>query len=93
MHLLAAADQQAGTVLAQAKVDGKTNKITAFAPLPEPLGLAEAVVTADAPAPRLRCLPPITDITPLRRSPAIAGAACVYSQAHVIQGPDKIRTL
>ena len=48
VHLLAAADQQAGVVLAQAEVDGKTNEITAFAPLLEPLDLAGAVVTADA---------------------------------------------
>jgi predicted transposase YbfD/YdcC len=47
-HLLAAADQQAGAVLAQASVDGKTNEITQFAPLLEPLDLAGAVVTADA---------------------------------------------
>jgi predicted transposase YbfD/YdcC len=48
VHLLAAADQQAGTVLAQASVDGKTNEITQFAPLLEPLDLAGAVITADA---------------------------------------------
>jgi hypothetical protein len=47
-RLLAAADHQAGTVLAQAEVDGKTNEITAFAPLLEPVDLAGAVVTADA---------------------------------------------
>jgi len=47
-HLLAAADQQAGVVLAQAEVDGKTNEITAFAPLLASLDLAGAVVTADA---------------------------------------------
>jgi len=47
-HLLAAADPQATTVLAQAEVDGKTNEITAFAPLLAPLDLAGAVVTADA---------------------------------------------
>jgi hypothetical protein len=47
-HLLAAADPQAGAVLAQAEVDGKTNEITCFAPLLEPLDLAGAVVTADA---------------------------------------------
>jgi hypothetical protein len=41
MHLLAAADQKTGTVLAQAEVDGKTNEITAFAPLLEPLDLQE----------------------------------------------------
>jgi predicted transposase YbfD/YdcC len=48
VHLLAVIDQQAGAVLAQAGVDGKTNEITAFAPLLEPLDLAGAVVTADA---------------------------------------------
>jgi predicted transposase YbfD/YdcC len=47
-HLLAAADPQASAVLAQAEVDGKTNEITAFAPLLAPLDLAGAVVTADA---------------------------------------------
>ncbi len=47
-HLLAAADQQASAVLAQARVDGKTNEITQFAPLLQPLDLARAVVTADA---------------------------------------------
>ena len=41
-HLLAAVDQQAGAVLAQAEVDGKTNEITAFAPLLAPLDLARA---------------------------------------------------
>jgi hypothetical protein len=48
VHLLAAADQQAGAVLAQAEVDGKTNEITCFAPLLQPLDLAGCVVTADA---------------------------------------------
>ena len=48
VHLLAIADQQASAVLAQASVDGKTNEITAFAPLLEPLNLAGCVITADA---------------------------------------------
>jgi predicted transposase YbfD/YdcC len=48
VHLLAVIDQQAGTVLAQARVDGKTNEITRFAPLLEPLDLAGCVITADA---------------------------------------------
>jgi hypothetical protein len=48
VHLLAALEQQAGVVLAQARVDGKTNEITQFAPLLEPLDLAGAVITADA---------------------------------------------
>jgi predicted transposase YbfD/YdcC len=48
VHLLAAADQQAGTVLAQAAVDGKTSEITQFAPLLEPLDLAGTVITAGA---------------------------------------------
>jgi predicted transposase YbfD/YdcC len=47
-HLLAAVDQQARTVLAQADVDGKTNEITRFRPLLEPLDLAGCVITADA---------------------------------------------
>jgi len=48
VHLLAVADQQAGAVLGQAAVDGKTNEITCFAPLLEPLDLAGCVITADA---------------------------------------------
>jgi Transposase DDE domain len=48
VHLLAVADQQASAVLAQAAVDGKSNEITAFAPLLGPLDLTGAVVTADA---------------------------------------------
>jgi hypothetical protein len=48
LHLLAAADQQSSSVLAQAQVDGKTNEIPRFAPLLAPLDLAGAVVTADA---------------------------------------------
>ena len=35
-------------VLGQAAVDGKTNEITRFAPLLEPLELAGCVITADA---------------------------------------------
>jgi hypothetical protein len=49
VHLLAAADQQTGGVLAQAVVDGKTNEITQFAPLLAPLALSGCVLTADAP--------------------------------------------
>jgi predicted transposase YbfD/YdcC len=48
VHLLAVADQRASAVLAQASVDGKTNEITQFAPLLEPLDLAGCVITADA---------------------------------------------
>jgi predicted transposase YbfD/YdcC len=48
VHLLAVADQQASAVLAQASVDGKTNEITTFAPLLEPLDLTGCVITADA---------------------------------------------
>jgi len=47
-HLLAVCDQQATAVLGQAAVDGKTNEITGFAPLLEPLDLAGCVITADA---------------------------------------------
>lgn len=45
VHLLAALDQRAGAVLAQASVDGKTNEIIAFAPLLEPLDVAGCVIT------------------------------------------------
>jgi hypothetical protein len=48
VHLLAALDQQQGTVLAQRRVDGKSNEITGFRPLLEEVGLEGAVVTADA---------------------------------------------
>jgi predicted transposase YbfD/YdcC len=48
VHLLAALDQHAGIVLAQAAVDGKTNEITRSAPLLEPLELTGCVITADA---------------------------------------------
>jgi hypothetical protein len=48
VHLLAAAGQQAHAVLARACVDGKTNEVTRFAPLLEPLGPAGWVITAAA---------------------------------------------
>jgi DDE_Tnp_1-associated/Transposase DDE domain len=48
VHLLAALDQQHGTVLAQRRVDGKSNEITGFQPLLEGVDLAGRVVTADA---------------------------------------------
>ena len=37
VHLLAALDQRCGVVLGQVRVDGKTNEITRFAPLLEPV--------------------------------------------------------
>lgn len=48
VHLLAALHQQQGTVLAQRRVDGKTNEITGFQPLLEEVDLEGMVVTADA---------------------------------------------
>jgi hypothetical protein len=48
VHLLAALHQQQGTVLAQRRVDGKSNEITGFRPLLEEVDLEGAVVTADA---------------------------------------------
>ena len=48
VHLLAALDQQQGTVPAQRRVDGKTNEITGFRPLLDEVDLAGRVVTADA---------------------------------------------
>jgi hypothetical protein len=48
VHLLAAFDQQQGTVLAQRRVDGKSNEITGFRPLLDEVDLEGKVVTADA---------------------------------------------
>lgn len=48
VHLLAAMTHQAGTVVAQVQVDGKTSEVAWFAPLLDRVGLAGAVVTADA---------------------------------------------
>jgi predicted transposase YbfD/YdcC len=48
VHLLAAVDHAGQAVLAQVQVDGKSNEITAFRPLLDPLNLAGVVVTSDA---------------------------------------------
>ena len=48
VHLLAALSHGQGTVLAQRRVDGKTNEIIQFRPLLDEVDLAGAVVTADA---------------------------------------------
>jgi predicted transposase YbfD/YdcC len=48
VHLLAAFDAGTGVVLGQSEVDGKTNEITAFAPLLDHIDITSAVVTADA---------------------------------------------
>lgn len=48
VHLLAVLDQHTGTVLRQVDVDGKTNELTRFQPLLDPLDLTAVVVTADA---------------------------------------------
>jgi predicted transposase YbfD/YdcC len=48
-HVLAAADQGSGAVLASIDVDGKTNEITRFGPLLDQIGdLRDTVITADA---------------------------------------------
>jgi predicted transposase YbfD/YdcC len=48
VHLLAAFDHASGVVLGQTQVDGKSNEITAFAPLLDRIDLANVLVTADA---------------------------------------------
>jgi predicted transposase YbfD/YdcC len=48
VHLLAVLDQHTGTVLGQVDVNGKTNELTRFQPLLDPLDLTGVVVTADA---------------------------------------------
>ena len=48
-HVLAAADQDSGAVLASTDVDGKTNEITRFGPLLDQISdLRDTVITADA---------------------------------------------
>ena len=48
VHLLAAIIHGSGEVVAQTRVDGKTNEITRVAPLLENLDISGAVVTGDA---------------------------------------------
>lgn len=48
VHLLAALQHDAGVVLGQRVVDGKSNEITAFAPLLDGIDITGAVITADA---------------------------------------------
>jgi len=48
VHLLAAFDHLDGVVLGQTVVDGKSNEITAFAPLLDGIDITGAVITADA---------------------------------------------
>jgi predicted transposase YbfD/YdcC len=47
-HLLAAFDHDSGVVLGQTVVEGKTNEITAFAPLLDRVDITAAIITADA---------------------------------------------
>jgi predicted transposase YbfD/YdcC len=48
VHLLAALDTGRGIVLGQSVVDGKSNEITAFAPLLDRVDITGAIITADA---------------------------------------------
>jgi predicted transposase YbfD/YdcC len=48
IHLLAALDHTHGVVLGQTTVDGKSNEITAFAPLLDRIDLTDVLITADA---------------------------------------------
>ena len=48
VHLLAVMDHTTGVVLAQVRVDGKSNEISAFQPLLDRVDLTAAVVTSDA---------------------------------------------
>ncbi|MEW6523301.1 MAG: ISAs1 family transposase [Bacillota bacterium] len=48
VHLLSALVHKEGVVAAQCAVDTKSNEITAFRPLLDPLDLTDTVVTADA---------------------------------------------
>jgi predicted transposase YbfD/YdcC len=48
VHLLAAFDHASGVVLGQTQVEGKSNEITAFAPLLDRIDLTDVLLTADA---------------------------------------------
>jgi predicted transposase YbfD/YdcC len=48
VHLLAAFDTGTGVVLGQARVDAKSNEITAFGPLLDRIDITGVIVTADA---------------------------------------------
>jgi hypothetical protein len=48
VHLLAAFDHDSGVVLGQTQVDGRSNEITAFAPLLDRINLTDVLLTADA---------------------------------------------
>jgi DDE_Tnp_1-associated/Transposase DDE domain len=48
VHLLAALDHTDGIVLGQRVVDGKSNEITAFAPLLDDIDITGVIITADA---------------------------------------------
>jgi predicted transposase YbfD/YdcC len=48
VHLLAVMDHTSRAVLGQIQVDGKSNEITAFQPLLDPVELTRSVVTSDA---------------------------------------------
>jgi hypothetical protein len=66
LHLLSVLDQAAGIASNQTDVQGKTNEITRFRPLLEPLDLAGAVVTADARHTQRDCPVPRTGRHPHR---------------------------
>jgi predicted transposase YbfD/YdcC len=48
VHLLAALEHATGVVLGQRVVDGKSNEITAFAPMLDGIEITDVVITADA---------------------------------------------
>jgi len=48
VHLLAALDHADGVVLGQRVVNGKSNEITAFAPLLDGIDITDVIITADA---------------------------------------------
>jgi hypothetical protein len=70
VHLLAALDQQQGTVLAQRRVDGKSNEITGFQPLLEEVDLEGAV------SPRMRCT--ASGLTLATWSPSGTRTTCLW---------------
>ena len=72
VHLLAALDQQQGTVLAQRRVDSKSNEITGFQPLLDEVDLEGRW------SPPMRCTASVT--TPATWSPSSTRTTCLWSR-------------
>ncbi len=77
VHLLAAFDTTSGAVLGQGGVDGKTNEISAFAPLLDRVDITGAIVTADA----LQTQRAQVDYLTGRGAHYLSGRACLWGSS------------